>query len=321
MSPSSRILVTALCMLLPLSLTSPAHSRREAPRVSEGPSGVITLAGVNYVGGMTSGYVRVRVPRQASIDLIVRPARKAGPSRDVDISGRGRFAGVMLTTDPPSQLGAGSVLLISGRFGKCRKGGCDPHGEFVNYQWPVYFPHEAPQRLNIRAGNYRLYLFADGTPVKARLHLSGLRGGTRARMTHQAPVDIETPTEEVAFLDGPSYYSAGAVLESGSNGVALSMLSIEGEADPVDSSFGACAYTGPRPPTLLAYGPHCLALGMGGTFGFWNNDSSFSMVFLQDYNPNTFPDNDGTRGQGVWTHSRNRFDEVYSHFVAIPLGP
>lgn len=54
--------------------------------------------------------------------------------------------------------------------------------------------------ITLPAGDYRLYLIADGGPVTIRLRLNGLKGVTAVTPTVPATVDIESLKRSPGFL-------------------------------------------------------------------------------------------------------------------------
>jgi hypothetical protein len=286
----------------------------------------LTLGRVNVIKGTAASVIDVRIPVEASVRLTLRPHRKNGPSRSLRLQGAGRAVGVALTPPPPVEgpLFGSSRFLISGRFGQCPERACDPQGEVLNFQQPSVFPGGGGDGWHkLAPGDYRLYLIADGAPVRIRLELRGLQGRIVISPRAPGPIDLKTPTVRAATLGGPSYYAAGDVFEAGSRGLAMTMLSLRGPRDPLYSAYGACGYWSGsiNLPQQAAYGPHCFGTGMGGLMATWNDAKKFYAFFLQGYSEPDFPPTDGseTRGHGVWVVSRNPLSKVVSQIFTLAL--
>lgn len=321
--PKLRVVLTTVALVLGSALgvqTTRADAR--ARSWADIPS----LGRVNVIEGDRSGMIEVRVPRRAEFDLTLAPYRKDGPNPGVQISGGGRAAGVALA---PLSSGGGvlfgsGMFFLSGRFAECDGASCDPETGVVNFQQPFVYRGLAKgdESGKLNAGIYRLFLVADGEPVRVRLVLEGLRGRTRIAPSEPAPVDLKTPTVRVSQLEGPSYYAAGDTFAGGEHGVAISMLSVHGPPDPVDSGYGMCSFyrTTVNLPDDVAYGPHCHATVAGASaIGGWRNDDRFDVVFYHGYTNAGFPPSDLTRGQGVWFTSRSPITRVSSHIFTLVL--
>lgn len=299
-----------------------------APRVAEAGDwrDIVTLGRINVIEGTESGMVEVRVPREARFDLTLAAYRKAGPNPGVEISGAGRAVGVALA--PPGDAGGvrfdSRSFFLAGRFAECDRPGCDPEG-VVNFQQPSVFRSAAKgdETGTLSAGVYRLFLLADGRPVKVRLVLDGLKGMTRIAPSAPAPIDLKTPTVRFSYLDGPTYFAAGDTFEGGEHGVAISMLSVDAPPDLVDSAYGMCGFyrTTVNLPDAVAYGPHCHATLAGASaLGGWSRETErFDVVFYNGYASTGYPPTDLTRGQGVWFASHTPVTKVTSHIFTLVL--
>lgn len=308
----------ALCVVTAAGAVAPA------PPVAAGPPSPITLRKVNVVEGRESGAVEVRIPSEVEVDLILQTYRDAGPTRSVSIDGGGRAVGLVLAPPPPvGEILNSPTFFAAGRFGECGEPGCDPQGEVVNFQEPFVYPGgEGARSHTLAPGDYRLYLIADGAPVRIKLVLRGLKGRTRITPAAPAPVDLKTPTVHASYMGGPSYFMAGDTFDGGRRGIALSLLSLHGPVDPAYSSYGMCGFyrTTVNLPDEVAYGPHChVTPAGGGAFGTWNDADRFDVVFLQGYGDSGFPPSDLTRGHGVWFESHRPVSKVTSHIFTLVL--
>lgn len=315
--PTSSVVMALAACLLP-GVGDASATPAPKPRT-------LALGRVNMIAGSASGVVDVTVPREATFHLGVLPYRKRGPNASVEIEGAGRSVAVALVPRPPvpaALVGSGRFL-ISGRFGQCSERGCAPRDGVVNFQQPgTYAPGNDDARGTLAAGDYRLFLIADGEPVRVKLVLDGLDGRRRILPKAPAPVDLKTPTPHFAQLQGPSYFAAGDTFDGGERGIAVSMLSLRSAIDPVPSEYGMCGFyrTTVNLPDAVAYGPHCHAtLAGGGAFGPWSDTDRFDVVFLQGYGDAGFPPTDLSRGHGVWFVSRNAVSDVTSHIFTLIL--
>ncbi len=211
---------------------------------------------------------------------------------------------------------------MAGRFEQCVTG-CGSTPSVVNYQFPGRAPGAGGPRTHILpAGDYRLYLLADGEPTQVTLKLAGLAGETHLEPDFPAPVDLKTPEEQLLAREHNSLYAAGDSYQSGVRGLALSNLFF---TMPMNQSynFGICHYAGPTSPAPeVAYGPHCSVLSLAGAgagaFTLLGEGSEYSMTFLTNYTQNSFPPNlDGTRGLGAWVETEGTLEEVGSHGLFV----
>lgn len=282
----------------------------------------VTLAGTNIIEGSQPSVIHVRIPEDVTVDMRLSPYRVKGPNRSVMLQGDGRLVGVALTSMPPVGAVPNSRFLLSGRLGTCGRSGCSPGENIVNFQWPSRYPgQDGPRRHELVAGDYRLFLLADGAPVRIRLKLQGLGGRVHISPRDPAMLDLETPRPDVAHLDGPSYFSAGGVFEAGRRGLAVSLLSLLGPKDSVYSAYGMCGRQGSVSVPIgdPAYGPYCSGAATGGWVGTWNESGRFDVTFLQGYDESDLPPADGTRTHGVWVKSHNALSRVSSQIFLLSL--
>jgi hypothetical protein len=263
------------------------------------------LRGVNVLTGGDMAYVSVRLTREAR--LVVGHSSTPGGVTDGD---KGRVAGVVVTRDPPDS-DAPQVEYAAGRFAECSSPGCAAR-RFVGFQFP------ARRTPTLSPGDYRLYLLADGSPVRVVLRFRGLDGRARFAPSIDAYADLQTPLPRLSSID-PTTYSAGAEVRTFSSGVILAMMSLEGERHRRYAK-GICSYTGPRPPQDVAYGPQCAALLGARHIGTYSDAERYSMVYLGLYSDNTVPPNtDGYRGVGMWAVTDGAIRRTAGQVLAIPF--
>ena len=281
------------------------------------------LRGTNIIQGSQTSMMRVHIPTDATVAQTVRIFRE-GPSSSVSVNGKGRVIGVILIRESPDgSVDVGSDYFMSGRMGECEEIACDPDGAVVNFQTPFRFRGgEGPHRHTIAAGDYRLYLLADGSPVTVRLKLEGLQGTQLLTPKVAAPFDLKTPTQHIAQFGGPSHVAAGDTFEAGRIGIVVSMMSVYGPKTPIPSAYGVCGYRGAStymPPPQAAFGAHCFATGLGGFISGYQDAGRFTFTWMHRYGESAFPPYDGTMGQGVWLTTPNPVDSFASQTFLLSL--
>jgi hypothetical protein len=302
-APRSVLLLLTL-LLLPLVMSAAESDAAPSP-----PRRL--LAGTTVISGSGATFARVRLLRDARVSNVMYPHRKRGPTEDVTIEGDGRAVGVLLVRDTPLEPTLGDErVLLTGRFGTCDPPSCGAGHEVSNFQFPSKYPGtKGPRQHVISAGDYRLYLIADSSPVRITLRLSGIPGHTSIVPSLPASLDFGAPTQNPGSGASPFYYSAGASYESGVRGIALSTLFASAKSDAA-FEWGKCGYWGPKPPPpQVGYGPHCSALtlvshlGPAGR-GTAANYQACRRTTLYDYDERQFPPKMGTeRGLGGWISS------------------
>ena len=156
----------------------------------------ITLLGTTVIHASRSAVVAVRLPRPAHISMW----------HDVDINGRGRFTGVVLHGDGRWLGPYGSAI----RFGLCEGRGCAQSP--LSYRLELLnAPDSNGYAGTLPAGNYHLYVLADGAPVKVTMRFKDLPGRITLRPTTRARVEIVEPEPTQAVpADAPSLFSGGS---------------------------------------------------------------------------------------------------------------
>src|SRR3954463_9694647 len=163
-----------------LALAAPAHA--------EGPA----LGEVTSVDGSSTAFAQVRVPHPvplvSSDDHYLPRVRR---------SGHGRLYGVVLRQDAPGAKAPFSMMATSG------DGDGDPPEHA--FEQVTGESHEGPPVMP--AGDYRLYVLADGKPVHAEIVLPGLEG--TASVAPQIPVPQRIDALPRTDSGGPAAVFAG----------------------------------------------------------------------------------------------------------------
>jgi hypothetical protein len=244
--------------------TGPASARSPLERV--------TLGGVNVISGDHIAGMSVHIPRPTSIE------GDSFSNDDVSYSGRGRIVGLVLVEEDTRLSKAAE--LVSVRWSFCGKPGCRPRGDDVEEitstsDW-------RGKRWEIPAGDYRLYLVADGAPVDVTLRLKGLEGRTSLRPTDLVGGRIAAPSATVPDPAGHLFlgrarpvtmHAPGLLIDGNTSGFTLG---------PSVTAQGSCFWRGRGEQDLIRStpGPHCREFSersgyalsrttVGGGFAFW----------------------------------------------------
>lgn len=203
---------------------------------------------------------------------------------------------------------------LPGRLAYCKSQGCDLGKAFLNYM----FTNEDEKRGWFPAGDYRLYLLADGEPVEITLRLRELEGSVHLSPSEPAAIDFKTLTDRLTTSSDGSLFVAGDTFKGGTSGIMLASLFFRTDSAGA-YNYGICNYTGPvAPPPEIAYGPHCTALAFAGAgagaFNYLQAGRGMTLVFLTDYSPNVFPPSiDGQEGLGAWVTTSANIERAGSH--------
>jgi hypothetical protein len=212
------------------------------------------LAGVTKIVGDGSAWMRVRLTKD--IDPHAQdPDRPAG-RLPAQITGDGRVVAAVLTRGVASgEIGSGpSIYLWS--LGRCAERACATSGFRTTWLFSQNLAEAADGRRVLPAGNYRLYLVADGAPARVRIDFPELSG--RRKLSPSRPVRDELHTVEPLSAEdeeGNVYYG-GAHAPFDGPGFALGGLWLDGEGS--DTQAGSCVYeTRMPPPGDAAFAPPC----------------------------------------------------------------
>ncbi|MGH2755357.1 MAG: hypothetical protein ACRDLB_13140 [Actinomycetota bacterium] len=275
----------------------------------------IALGGTTVITGSTSAYVPVSIDRKASLSRTILPRSDSGPTKDISIAGDGRLVGIVVVPDPPPDGLSTEDFVIAGRFARCPEPGCAPGDRAINFQFPGKYVKGRPVTLS--PGQYRLYLLADGKPVRVVLRLHGLSGTKSLRPRLPAPADLRTPPKTLVSDSASPYFAAGDTYKAGLRGIFLTALWAR-SSPAQDFVYGFChhANLSPLPPEVV-YGPQCEALAAAGggvtAFGYFGDERGFNVTLLADYTESPAPESpDGTAGLGAWISATGPLDHTGS---------
>ncbi|HYO61437.1 MAG TPA: hypothetical protein VEU29_06030 [Actinomycetota bacterium] len=228
-------------MLLAVSVTSSA-APAEAGVVSQ-------LKGRNVISGSATRVSEVVLPADVTM-----PVRDLGAT--VEVTGGGRAAGFALIAKRPV---SGVRRFYSYfRAGFCGAQACvatkDQSASFLFYEGDTRTDDDT---MELPAGDYLLYVIADGAPVTVRLRLPGLTGRSRLRPAGQADFEVTEPTVTTHETNSSTVYSNGdSFAMSGRQSFSFNALRIRAAAWAV-GEIGHCIYDQEPPPRPLAFAPGC----------------------------------------------------------------
>lgn len=246
------VLTGTLCVATTLGM--PAGGREKSASAAK------VLAGRTIISGSKTAATQVRLPRRVRIP---RPRGGwDGPFPDIALSGKGRIVGFYLTRRKVADFNLPYLLSYRVRF--CAKRGCRSQR---SYQF-VYGKQGGPPDesgdshgdILLPAGNYLLYLIADGSPATIRLRLHGLAGTTSIRPS--SPVDsgfsLPTPNNSTTVPGGNAFWYGHEANFQGKAGIFIGVLRMRVE-NWARLRWGDCLYEPaiPPPPAPLAYSPEC----------------------------------------------------------------
>jgi hypothetical protein len=216
-----------------------------------------SLKGITTVVGSDMGWMNVRLPRDVDPWGTYEGSVDDQPAHD--LRGNGRVIGFVLTEDNSEvPLGQGPTL-VGHSIGKCMKRGCRARGFLVSWIFASNLAERDGKQV-LPAGRYRLYLIADGAPVRMRLEFAGLKGKTRLSPQNRVQSKLKSLRPHVEGDAGESLYWAGTSSDLSGPGFALTVLWMEG--DDLEGGVGTCIYEREPPPQEVAYVPPCPAADM-----------------------------------------------------------
>lgn len=215
-------------------------------------------------------FLDVRIPRDTTIERALLRVND-----DVRISGDGRFVGMLLTQARGTFDPRHSRTILVGDYRLCAEQGCSAKPHHITY-WIGF--KEFGKRLEVPAGDYRLYLINDGAPARVTLDLEGLSPGTTtvAPLPH-AQVQVGTPTMRLSSAPLTNIYSGGDSQRMTSPTFSWTAVWFSGSPGGV-RDLGTCNYKGPPPgEERFAYRSDCYSKGAKGKRSFTiEGSSSFS---------------------------------------------
>lgn len=212
----------------------------------------VRLGAVNHVTFSRPGVLDVAIPADAVMDF---PLSRR--NRDVQVEGRGRFVGFLLASARGGFDYDESLLVLAGHYRRCSSLGCDSRPRPVTHPLGL----ERLDRIDLPAGDYRLYLINDGTPASLTIRLKGVHGEVRLPSGDPAAVTVREP--EVQLTAG-GVHSVGQTERIERSTLAWNTRWFR--ADPsLVHAFGTCVYDGRPPvPEEAAYLHTCHDLGASG---------------------------------------------------------
>ncbi len=240
-----RLLLAILAMLF-------LHER---PAVSNPPNPHV-LGRINVFRGDEIAAQMVRIPK----DVVLR--RRVFENPAVAYEGKGRVVGIVLVADTNPVREA--FQLVSTRWDFCGSPGC--RGD-----WRTAFTFPLNTRggpgLRLPKGDYRLYLIADGAPVRVTLRLNGLTGHKSFVLTEPATGRVASPIETLSTPSDYTFFGRGKSMLMPRPGLLM-----DGEEHSISSGAGShqsCYWRGSEEKSEIEStpGPHCLAFAERGTRG------------------------------------------------------
>lgn len=210
------------------------------------------LAGKTTIVGEHPGSMRVSLSSSVTVDTAIDRS-----TRDVAISGRGRFVGAALV---PEGTNEESPTLLLGRipYGDGTRTFAvpvDPDAIFESTNFNGFLA-TYPSTTTLSGGTYRLYFLPDKGRARVVLRLRGLAGTTALAPSVTADYIVETPSR-VSPAGQDSYYAAGTEHRVGaSGGLLFQAISIQAQAHAA-GVFNFCSPENSELPALLQYAPGC----------------------------------------------------------------
>lgn len=247
----TRILLASLLVAGATLVAGPGNA---APAQQQ-KAGPVALAGTTVIRGRTAGAINVHVPT---------PAVWSGSAKDVTITGGGETPGFLLTKSRKETYEHPILGPIEYTYQDIVASGTRLPARGVTKKWSAKDRTllMMPGEETIKPGDYKLYLIAEGKPVKITLTLKGLLGSTQITPRHERGLDMKLlPGRTKLDATAQGLYTAGDddVLES--TGLVFDAMVVEIK-DSSEGEIGSCTYRGgPRDEEqgeVVSYGPHCI---------------------------------------------------------------
>lgn len=248
--------VTATVVASTLAVGAPALATAGGRSHTATPAPVLPATVV--LAGNHSGVIAVTLPRAVKF----RTEGSGGRPSDVAIAGQGRFYGALMRRDGGRQLTGGFSAVAASA---CIRPGCaSPRGSGSFGDWVYPAPTNGTgTEGTLPAGQYHLYLIADGDQVRVKLHFEGLRPGRLVLQPHQpapvqfvtAPVDSSVPAAGSPGGIQASVYSAGSTHTVRRLGGAFIAFAWKWEPAPDEvNAVNFCGWAGSPPePDATGY--------------------------------------------------------------------
>ncbi len=154
------------------------------------------LAGDTTILGDETAWMRVRLPESVDTD-------KMWMDDDLQVRGHGRIFGLLMVREVDGEIKRRAPSMDFLRSGMCNRPGCDPR------PFAMMSGGGTTRDGKLPAGIYRLYLLADGGPVKVRFSLPELPGAVRLNPTRPAQAKVHSLTPRVHTDPAGIVFSAG----------------------------------------------------------------------------------------------------------------
>lgn len=238
-------LLTAIVVLLAAQSPVPAHASSSLP----------VLARITTIRGSRTGYVRVRIPSSARMDLRENVGRRAGPNSHIAVKGGGGFVGIALVPDPPREPALDRNFLVAGRFRDCGSPACGGRHRwnYVNSSAGTGWHGREDKSVRLSAGIYRLYLMTDHSPARVTLTFEGLEGRLTIGPERVSELDLKAP---VSRASSPTLTSWGDRFAKDGAGLSLVNLWFHTPVN-LGHDWGLCSFKGSTPPVsaTVAFSP------------------------------------------------------------------
>jgi hypothetical protein len=225
------------------------------------------LAGQTVLAGSASGKVAVRLDRPAT--FAVPTGADAG---GLHVTGQGRFTGFALVADGTDP----NRVMISG--GKVANGLPAEHPLTDAAMLAITHTTALPlgaSSWEIPAGDYHLYLIADGSPVTVTLTFGNQTGSTRLTPTEPVAADLARPGNR---FTGQGVHGGGATGRLRGPGL-LTQLAATLHKPTLAQNFTHCFYPGEQAAASATYGPGCPG-SSGGSVVLTNVDNTDRALVL-----------------------------------------
>lgn len=248
---TSILAAVGLTALVAAGLTAP-------PAAARSPLDRVTLGAVNVISGSDLTSVPVHVPRDATIE------GDPFSNDDISYSGPGRVVGLALVEEGGPVRKA--YELVSVRWSFCGAPGCEPD-EYADEL--TTSPEFGKKRWRVPAGDYRLYLVADGEPVDVTLRLHGLDGTTAIRPAAPAAGRIAAPTASVPDPAGHLFLGRARPVRMPEPGLLIDSQTTGLTLGPSYTAQGSCFWRGRGDDDVVRStpGPHCYTFNERGGYG------------------------------------------------------
>lgn len=226
------------------------------------------LAGQTVIRGSSTGKVPVRLSEPVTL-----PNVPQGQPGGVTVTGEGRYVGWALVADggDPAR-----IIITGGRVGTgLPADGTGRDSAVLNLSMtPALDP--VAEAWELPAGDYHLYLIADGKPAEVTLPLKGLSG--TVALTPAVPVShrIDRPEPRYGAVGNEGAGSTGTLEGPG----LLMQLASTLSTPSVGQVFTNCYYVGENASAEATYAPGCPEADVGLQSVFTNPNIGESSGYL-----------------------------------------